>query len=103
LRDAGERFGLRIMLLPDADLSSADTDGPALLARVAGAINPMELAGLIGTVRWSEADSGWDTQWRLIAPGGELKNAPWGITGASFDEAYRDGVGGAAAILSGNR
>jgi hypothetical protein len=108
LRDAGERFGLRVILVPDADLASADTEASALLARVAGALKGSgDVVGLIGTVRWSEPDTGWDTQWRLVAPDGARTkvpaHAPWGITGASFDEAYRDGVGGAAAILSGNR
>ena len=54
---------------------------------------------LHGTLRWSDAESGWVGQWRMGWRGGEHD---WGIRGVSFDDAFRNAVAGAMALLSGH-
>jgi hypothetical protein len=98
---AADRFGLQVAL--------ALSDGPAVKAP----------AMLEGTLRWSEEASGWVGTWELTDPligtglgmpravpmaqiravGAKLS---WQVSGVSFDEAYRDAVGGAAARMSGH-
>jgi hypothetical protein len=56
-------------------------------------------AALVGTLVWTEAALGWTTQWRLQWRGGEHR---WQISGVSFDDAFRNGIDRAAAILSGH-
>jgi uncharacterized protein len=56
-------------------------------------------AALIGTLVWTEAALGWTTQWRLSWKGREHR---WHIRGVSFDDAFRNGVDGAMAIMSGH-
>lgn len=54
---------------------------------------------LAGTLDWSRELLAWKAQWRLEVDGSEQR---WGIAGVNFDAAFRNGVGGAAQILSGN-
>ena len=49
-------------------------------------------ASLNGLLCWSAVDRGWNAEWTLAA-------ATWTSTSLSFDEAFRAGVGGAAARL----
>lgn len=52
---------------------------------------------LLGRIDWVAADHGWRAKWILLdVPG----SATWGISGVNFDAAFRNGVGGAAKILS---
>jgi hypothetical protein len=55
---------------------------------------------LNGTLRWSEPDFGWVGEWRLSWQG---RDRAWRIAGVSFDEAFRDAMGGAMAVLAGRR
>lgn len=80
---AAERFGLEVLI-------------PARLPPVLAA--PRDVARLQGVLRWSDADAGWVAAWRLEWAGGVRE---WGVRGVGFDAAYRDGVGGVAAVLSG--
>lgn len=68
----------------------------ALLPFVDGAAG--ELA-LLGQLDWSKPLLAWKARWRLD-PGDGEKN--WEISGVNFDAAFRNGVSGAAQILSGN-
>lgn len=54
---------------------------------------------LVGTLGWSKELLAWKAAWRIAAAGQEQR---WGIEGVNFDAAFRNGVGGAAQILSGN-
>jgi hypothetical protein len=56
-------------------------------------------AALVGTLVWTESALGWTTRWRLRWRGREHR---WQIRGVSFDDAFRNGIDGAAAILSGH-
>jgi hypothetical protein len=52
-----------------------------------------------GTLAWSDADLGWDADWRMT-----LVDVPyrWRTRRVSFDDAFRSAIGGAAQILSGH-
>lgn len=78
---AADRFGLPVLLRP--------TQGPA----------PIAAAVLQGSLIWQETATGWVGEWRLTWQGREHA---WRIAGVSFDEAYRDAMTGAAAVLSGH-
>lgn len=61
-------------------------------------------ATLIGMLMWSDTDRGWIAEWHLET-GQEPGAAPptrWTVRGVSFDAAFRNGIGGAALVLSGN-
>lgn len=61
-------------------------------------------ATLIGMLMWSDTDRGWIAEWHLET-GQEPGAAPptrWTVRGVSFDAAFRNGIGGAAQVLSGN-
>ena len=81
---AAARFGMRVALPPRA-APQADLPGTV---------------PLVGTLRWSEADAGWVGAWHMAWEG---RDHTWGIAGVSFDAAFRDAVGGAAALLSARR
>ena len=100
LFDAADRFGLRVVLLATQDLPARDATGPEIVARAARTVRSTELAALTGTLVWSEADTGWVGAWHVAGDGRE---GSWGIRGVSFDDAFRNAIGGAAAVLSGHR
>jgi uncharacterized protein len=52
-----------------------------------------------GTLSWSDKALGWVADWRLAVGG---KTYEWHARGVGYDEAFRNAVGGAAQILSGN-
>jgi hypothetical protein len=61
-------------------------------------------ATLIGTLMWSDTERGWIAEWHLETgeePGAQPP-ARWAVRGVSFDAAFRNGIGGAAQVLSGN-
>jgi hypothetical protein len=63
---------------------------------------PKHPAGIAlhGTLSWSDAAPGWVGQWHMSWRGREQS---WGISGVSFDEAFRNAVAGAMGLLSGHR
>jgi hypothetical protein len=79
---AAERYAMPLRLLP--------------VARAETPAAPPDTLIVTGTLRWSAADFGWIGEWH--GPAGQS----WGITGVSFDEAYRNLVQGAMAIASGH-
>jgi hypothetical protein len=81
---AADRYGMRVALPPRA---RPDTDIPGTVP-------------LTGTLRWSEPDFGWVGEWHLSWQG---RDRAWRIAGVSFDEAFRDAMGGAMAVLAGRR
>jgi hypothetical protein len=54
---------------------------------------------LAGTLYWNKKKLAWSAGWRIAHDGSEIS---WGIDGVNFDAAFRNAVGGAAQILSGN-
>jgi len=81
--------GASFAKLPDADLAALDAAAKAESAN----------AALVGTLDFSDAVHGWVVNWRMQWKG---KAYRWGISGVSYDDAYRDAVAGAASILSGH-
>jgi hypothetical protein len=55
---------------------------------------------LQGTLRWQTEGAFWRTEWNLV---GTAKERSWSVDSPSFDEAFRNGVGEAAATLAGRR
>jgi len=101
LAAAAEQYGMTVTApaettLTEAGVSTTDVDGldEAALARASGA----DLA-IAGTLAWSDADLGWDADWRMTADGIPYR---WRAHRVSFDDAFRAAVGGAAQILSGH-
>jgi hypothetical protein len=86
---AWEAAGLGLEQLADA--------GAAGLVSLAHAVGGD--VALAGTMVFSDAELGWTTVWRLVRPEGEAR---WRVAGVSFDEAFRNGLRGAARILSGH-
>jgi hypothetical protein len=101
---ASERVGMPVTLPSEATLSeagltfdklaSADPEGLEPVARAAGG----DLV-LAGSLIWSDAEHGWIADWRFRHGGGDFA---WHIRGVGFDDAFRNGLRGAAQILSGN-
>ncbi len=54
---------------------------------------------LAGTLYWNREMLGWEAGWRMLHEGREKA---WGVGGVNFDAAFRNALGGAAQILSGN-
>jgi uncharacterized protein len=104
LRDGAAQRGIQIVL-PTARFAVEEHvtyDGviAASVSRrraLAGAIGGA--AGLAGSLVWSEAARGWTARWRLAWQGRDYR---WRISGVSFDDAFRDALDHAAAILSGH-
>ena len=81
--------GASFTTLPDADLPALDA-----AAKTEGAD-----AALAGTLDFNDAVHGWIVNWRMQWQGQTYR---WGISGVSYDDAYRDAVAGAASIISGH-
>jgi hypothetical protein len=81
---AADRFGMRVALTP--------LEG-------AGPMQGTNTVALRGSLTWDDSQFGWVAEWRLEASGATRR---WKITGVSFDDAYRAGVAGALAVLSGH-
>ena len=79
LEAAAARFGLPLAL--------PEREGEAIAAD----------AMLTGDLVFDEAALGWRAVWSM--PGRAV--TPWSVTGVSFDDAFRAGIGGAASVLSG--
>lgn len=61
-------------------------------------------ATLIGTLMWNDPERSWIAEWHLETgeePGAQPP-ARWTVRGVNFDAAFRNGIGGAAQVLSGN-
>jgi hypothetical protein len=77
------------------DVAAADAAGlEAAAGKVGGDV------ALAGSLVWSDRALGWVADWRL-ASGGD-GTFGWRISGVSFDDAFRNGMRGAAQILSGH-
>jgi hypothetical protein len=76
----------------------------ALAAKTPPALAPAAKAAggdatLSGTLVWTESALGWSASWRMAGQG---KDYRWGVSGVSFDDAFRNAIDGALKILSGH-
>ena len=78
---AADRYGMRVVLLGSL---AQPPEAPETVS---------------GTLVWSDPDYGWVGAWQMTRAGRAFS---WGIRGVSFDEAFRNMVSGAMAILSGH-
>jgi hypothetical protein len=102
LEAAATRRGMLVVLPPSAMAANVT------IAMVNGAMEPfLRLAAdlrsddaLVGQMFWRADGAFWHTSWAL-----QTKNGPrsWSVDSPSFDEAFRNGVGEAAATLAGRR
>lgn len=56
-------------------------------------------AALSGALVWTDSALGWNARWQMAAEGRDYR---WGVSGVSFDDAFRNAVDGALGILSGH-
>lgn len=78
-------------------LAAADRFGIPVLLRPLGGAPPAAAAVLRGTLAWG--GDGWGATWTLAWAG---QSRAWDIHGVNFDAAYRSGVAGTVAALSGH-
>jgi hypothetical protein len=104
LAAAASRRGVPVTLPNQAVLAAAGLSfdsmadvGLARLDELAGQVGG-DLA-LAGTMSWDEAAIAWIAEWRLRTRG---KVWRWQASSETFDEAFRQAMGGAAQVLSGN-
>jgi len=104
LRAAAAKRGMAIVLPDVAAWTRTNSDGavltavpPATLAAGATALGGEVI--LVGRLVWVEAELGWATEWRIDWQG---RSHRWQRRGITFDDAFRQGLGGAAQVLSGN-
>jgi uncharacterized protein len=90
---AADRYAMRVVLPPAPPGSRPGSKLTFADLRVPDAVT------LVGTLDWTDHDSGYDGSWMLFTGGTEHR---WTIRGASLDEAFRNAVAGAMKILSGN-
>jgi hypothetical protein len=103
-QDAAYKYGLQVKI-PGKDIfDKAKATLDTLPELALSALDPFtdKSVGeqpLAGTLKWNKQLLGWEADWRLMA--GHTQHR-WGIKGVNFDAAFRDAIGGAAQILSGN-
>ncbi len=104
LEAAAERVGLPIALPTRLQFAqegwNVDTLPQASLAKLdeAASADHGDLA-LAGNLIWSDQALGWIAEWRLGSKG---RAYHWQVRGVGFDDAFRNGMHGAAQVLSGN-
>jgi len=103
-KDAAWNAAMEVVIPSPATIEAAgltvetarDTDPGSLLAFVDRKVGQIPL---VGTLDWSKQLLAWKSAWRLETAG---RDHGWAIEGVNFDAAFRNGVGGAAQVLSGN-
>lgn len=104
LAAVAEKRGVPLRLPESAKLAAADVTYDGLAAMAPAGLQALAKASggdaaLAGTLVWIEAAPGWTVRWRLSWQGSEHR---WAVAGVSFDDAFRNGIDGAASILSGH-
>jgi uncharacterized protein len=104
LRAAAAKRGMTIVL-PDVAAWTTTNGGGAPLAALppttlaAGATALGAEVALVGRLVWDESEFEWATEWRMDWQG---RSHRWQRRGITFDDAFRQGIGGAAQVLSGS-
>ena len=101
---AASKRGLPVVLPSAAALSAAGLDFAHLAKADMGRLDALATQSdsdqaLAGRLVWVDRSLGWTADWRIAWQGGTPR---WRITGVSFDEAFRCGLGGVLQILSGH-
>jgi hypothetical protein len=101
---AADKRGMDIVLPSTAALTKSNITGAEFRTAPFPALAPLaaEQGGeivLVGRLVWDDRDLGWATQWQMDWGG---RTHRWQVSGVTFDEAFRRGIGSAAQILSGN-
>jgi len=104
LATAADRVGLAIVLPSTAELAGSamttETLSRASLSELDGAARNLgDDVALAGALHWSDEALGWIADWRLSFRGEPYQ---WKVRGVGFDEAFRNGMRGAAQVLSGH-
>ena len=104
LAAAAEGLGMPLVVPSEAALAKAGLGLEDAAAADAAGLEAAagEVGGdvaLAGRLVWSDRALGWVADWRLASGG---KTFGWRIGGVSFDDAFRNGMRGAAQILSGH-
>jgi hypothetical protein len=104
LAAAARQVAIPITLLKEADMTAAGVTFQNLAGRDPASLDSAAKAAggdlaLIGRLVWSDQARGWVAEWRLAS---DQKLYRWQIRGVSFDDAFRNGMRGAAQVLSGN-
>lgn len=104
LEAASGRVGVQVVLPDEKELAAAGLTAEGLPAASLARLDPLArtISGdraLAGSMTFSEEDHGWVTEWRLAVYG---ETQRWRVRGVNFDEAFRNGLRGAAQILSGH-
>jgi uncharacterized protein len=104
LAAAAEGLGMPLALPSEAALAEAGLGLEAVAAADAASLETAARAvgggvALAGSLVWNDQALGWVADWRLAANG---RTSGWRISGVSFDDAFRNGMRGAAQILSGH-
>jgi len=101
---ASQRIGVPVTLPRGQDLTAANIKADGLAPSGIGYAR--DLANrigadltMVGTMVFSDEAQGWTADWRLYRPVGAVH---WQVKGVNYDEAFRNGLRGAAQVLSGN-
>ena len=101
---AAARRGMSVVLPSQAAMASLDLNAAKLETTPPAKLAPVTAqqggeAVLVGRLVWDDQQPGWATQWRM-----EWQGQPhqWPVRAVTFDEVFRQAIGGAAQILSGN-
>lgn len=99
---AGAKRGMRIVLPDAAELAGLGAHdhalagiAPAKLAEVAARTGGE--AVLVARLNWDDRELRWATDWQIDWQGRPQR---WQLTAITFDEAFRQGIGGAAQIVA---
>lgn len=101
---AAARRGMSIVLPSAAALAKSRADGADLLTMQSSSLGPVAAGhggevALVGQMVWDDRKLGWATRWRIDWLGRPHR---WRLFAVTFDEAFRQAIGDAAQILSGN-
>lgn len=101
---AAAKRGMSIALPSAAALAKSNVDGTSLLTIGSSSLAPMAAGpggevALVGQLVWDDQKLGWATKWRFDWRGRPHR---WQLFAVTFDEAFRQAIGDAAQILSGN-
>ncbi|KRR11396.1 hypothetical protein CQ12_29235 [Bradyrhizobium jicamae] len=100
---AADKRGMLIVVPGAAALAKSNITGETLGTTPLSALAPVAAeqdaeAVLTGRLVWDDRQLGWATQWQIDWAG---RTHRWQVSGVTFDEAFRRGIGGAAQVLSG--
>lgn len=104
LEAASRRVGVPVVLPNEKELAVAGLTAEELPAASLARLDPLARTingdrALAGRMTFSVEDHGWVTEWRLAV---YCETQRWRVRGVNFDEAFRNGLRGAAQVLSGH-